>query len=89
MRKHRIRILAGDKVTIEMSPYDLTKGRTTSVTRKPIRAAHVLSHGSTDQVKTRTSKRSQRPSVQTGLFYLEARRQKDPACRLIKDGRFF
>jgi translation initiation factor IF-1 len=27
MRKHRIRILAGDKVTVEMSPYDLTKGR--------------------------------------------------------------
>ena len=27
MRKHRIRILAGDKVTIEMSPYDLRKGR--------------------------------------------------------------
>jgi len=29
MRKHRIRILAGDRVTIEMSPYDLTKGRVT------------------------------------------------------------
>jgi translation initiation factor IF-1 len=27
MRKHRIRILAGDKVTIELSPYDLTRGR--------------------------------------------------------------
>jgi translation initiation factor IF-1 len=27
MRKHRIRILAGDKVTIEISPYDLNKGR--------------------------------------------------------------
>ncbi len=27
MRKHRIRILAGDKVTIEISPYDLSKGR--------------------------------------------------------------
>ena len=27
MRKHRIRILAGDKVTLEMSPYDLTKAR--------------------------------------------------------------
>ena len=27
MRKHRIRILAGDKVTGEMSTYDLTKGR--------------------------------------------------------------
>jgi translation initiation factor IF-1 len=29
MRKYRIRILAGDRVTIEMSPYDLTKGRIT------------------------------------------------------------
>lgn len=27
MRKHHIRILAGDKVTVEMSPYDLAKGR--------------------------------------------------------------
>jgi translation initiation factor IF-1 len=29
MRKHRIRILAGDKVSIEMTPYDLGKGRIT------------------------------------------------------------
>ena len=29
MRKHKIRILAGDKVTLEMSPYDLSKGRVT------------------------------------------------------------
>lgn len=27
MRKHHIRILAGDKVTVELSPYDLGKGR--------------------------------------------------------------
>ena len=27
MRMNYIRILAGDKVTIEMSPYDLTRGR--------------------------------------------------------------
>lgn len=27
MKKHRIRVLAGDRVTVEMSPYDLTKGR--------------------------------------------------------------
>ena len=27
MKKNRIRILAGDRVTLEMSPYDLTKGR--------------------------------------------------------------
>jgi len=29
MRMHFIRILAGDKVTVEMSPYDLSKGRIT------------------------------------------------------------
>ena len=29
MRKHRIRILAGDKVSLELSPYDLNKGRIT------------------------------------------------------------
>ena len=27
MKKNRIRILAGDRVTIEMTPYDLTNGR--------------------------------------------------------------
>lgn len=27
MRRFRIRILPGDKVTVELSPYDLTKGR--------------------------------------------------------------
>jgi translation initiation factor IF-1 len=29
MRKHHIRILAGDKVSLELSPYDMTKGRIT------------------------------------------------------------
>ena len=29
MRKHYIRILTGDRVKIEMTPYDLTKGRIT------------------------------------------------------------
>jgi translation initiation factor IF-1 len=27
MRKNRIRVLVGDKVTVEMTPYDLSKGR--------------------------------------------------------------
>lgn len=27
VKKNRIRILAGDRVTVEMTPYDLTKGR--------------------------------------------------------------
>ncbi len=29
LRRNRIRVLAGDKVTLELSPYDLTKGRIT------------------------------------------------------------
>ncbi|WFA07634.1 translation initiation factor IF-1 [Tissierella sp. Yu-01] len=29
LRMHYIRILPGDKVTVELSPYDLTKGRIT------------------------------------------------------------
>jgi len=29
IRKNRIRIVPGDRVTIELSPYDLTKGRIT------------------------------------------------------------
>ncbi|HCS23259.1 MAG TPA: translation initiation factor IF-1 [Alphaproteobacteria bacterium] len=29
MRKNKIRILEGDRVTVEMTPYDLTKGRIT------------------------------------------------------------
>jgi translation initiation factor IF-1 len=29
MRRFRIRVLAGDRVTLEVSPYDLTRGRIT------------------------------------------------------------
>ncbi len=29
MRKHYIRVLAGDRVKVEMSPYDLSRGRVT------------------------------------------------------------
>ncbi|KYC29246.1 translation initiation factor IF-1 [Sterolibacterium denitrificans] len=29
MRKHHIRILAGDRVSLQVSPYDLSKGRIT------------------------------------------------------------
>lgn len=29
MRRHNIRVLAGDRVSLELSPYDLTKGRIT------------------------------------------------------------
>jgi len=29
MRRIRIRVLAGDRVTVEMTPYDLSKGRIT------------------------------------------------------------
>lgn len=42
MRKHHIRILAGDKVSLELSPYDFSKGRITYrhiETRSPTRPA--------------------------------------------------
>jgi translation initiation factor IF-1 len=29
MRKNRIRVLTGDRVTVEMTPYDLSRGRIT------------------------------------------------------------
>ena len=38
LRMNFIRILPGDKVTLEMSPYDLTKGRITWRSKKPFRA---------------------------------------------------
>ncbi len=41
MRKNRIRILAGDKVTLEMSPYDLQKGRI-SFRHKDERPVHAV-----------------------------------------------
>jgi translation initiation factor IF-1 len=39
MRKNRIRILAGDRVTLEVSPYDLQRGRI-SFRHKDERAVH-------------------------------------------------
>ena len=35
MKKNRIRILAGDRVTVEMTPYDLSKGRIVFRERTP------------------------------------------------------
>ena len=36
MRKFRIRVMVGDKVDIEMTPYDLTKGRITFRHKTPV-----------------------------------------------------
>lgn len=43
MRRHRIRMLPGDIVTIEMSPYDLSKGRI--VYRGPMRRSEDETEG--------------------------------------------
>jgi len=40
MRKNHIRILAGDKVSLELSPYDLTKGRITFRHLEPRSGVH-------------------------------------------------
>ena len=44
IRKYRIRILAGDRVTIEMSPYDLTKGRINFRYKEERTATHMARH---------------------------------------------
>lgn len=41
MRKHRIRVLAGDNVSLELSPYDLTKGRITFRHLEPRGGSHM------------------------------------------------
>ncbi len=55
MRRYRIRMLPGDIVTIEMSPYDLTRGRI--VYRGPMRQAEDSAGASS----TRRRRRRRRP----------------------------
>ncbi len=45
MRKHHIRIIAGDKVSVEISPYDTSKGR--------INFRHIENRGQTPQPQRR------------------------------------
>jgi len=54
MRRHRIRMLPGDIVTIEMSPYDLSKGRI--VYRGPMRR-----DGDAASTATKRPRRRRRP----------------------------
>lgn len=46
MRKHHIKIIAGDKVSLEISPYDLSKGRITfrHITGRPAPAPQARRH---------------------------------------------
>ncbi len=44
MRKHYIRILTGDKVTVQLTPYDLTKGRITYRARWQIHLIKALAY---------------------------------------------
>lgn len=52
MRKNHIRILAGDKISLELSPYDLSKGRITFryiEGRSPTSAAPGVAHGNNNR----------------------------------------
>jgi translation initiation factor IF-1 len=46
MRKNRIRVLVGDDVTVEMTPYDLSKGRVTH--RHKVTADKPIEEGTTE-----------------------------------------
>jgi len=58
MRRHRIRMLPGDIVTIEMSPYDLSKGRI--VYRGPMRRSEDEGQGPRVRKKRRKGGRGRR-----------------------------
>jgi translation initiation factor IF-1 len=58
MRRHRIRMLPGDIVTIEMSPYDLSKGRI--VYRGPMRRSEDEGQGPRIRKKRRKGGRGRR-----------------------------
>jgi translation initiation factor IF-1 len=55
MRRHRIRMLPGDVVTIEMSPYDLSKGRI--VYRGPLRRPEDIRADEEERAKKAPEKR--------------------------------
>ena len=55
MRRHRIRMLPGDVVTIEMSPYDLSKGRI--VYRGPLRRPEEIRAEDEERAKKAAEKR--------------------------------
>src|SRR5438034_10399468 len=79
MRKHHIRIIAGDKVSLELSPYDLSKGRITFrhiEGRGPV-AAPRPRHGSTGRV---ASPRHGHVMLPRGLPRGEQPRQPPPCA---------
>ena len=51
MRKHFIRILPGDKDMVELSPYDLTRGRIVYRYKSPGAARRVIPNPSTARVR--------------------------------------
>ena len=65
MRKHHIRIIAGDAVSLELSPYDLSKGRITFRHLAP---------------RSFRARGSSRPAGPSGLASLRTRRAGFPAA---------
>jgi translation initiation factor IF-1 len=49
IRKNYIRILAGDRVRVEMSPYDLTRGRISTRLKTPQQEAYIVNKNNNNQ----------------------------------------
>ena len=88
MRKNHIRILAGDRVTLELSVYDLTKDGSTSVTRTnappvaaapAIRSSVVADHGTTFAVLMTAATRRRISRAFSGLNIARAARSGVPS----------
>ena len=62
MRKFYIRILPGDRVKVELSPYDLTRGRITYRMKQDGAARHSLVRGSPSRVREGRKAAQARPA---------------------------
>jgi translation initiation factor IF-1 len=63
MRRFRIRVLAGDRVTIEVSPYDLTRGHSAVTDRARRGISVAYAHAPTAPDDARRARRARRHSV--------------------------
>jgi translation initiation factor IF-1 len=64
MRMHFIKILPGDKVTVELSPYDLTRGRITFSLREKAWSVYLVKPKNTNSGRDRIALRTDKLQVE-------------------------
>jgi translation initiation factor IF-1 len=70
MRKNRIRILVGDRVSVEMSPYDLSRGRITNLLNRHSALGNLEIHLNSNDFRKPKNDSCQRATVFSGPMSL-------------------